>query len=509
MHCFLGIDNGGSTTKAAVYNELGQELGSASVDTRLITPYPDHTERDLEELWQANCRVIKGALERSGTDAGQLTAVGLCGHGKGLYLWGKDGRPVRPGIVSTDNRAARYPVLWKHNGVESEAFKLSCQHVLASQPVSLLNWLRDMEPDNYKNIWWIFSCKDYIRFRLTGSANAEITDCSGTNLINLRTGNYDPELLRLFGLDDLQDCLPPVCGSLDICARISAEAARDCGLREGTPVIGGMFDIDACALAVGLTDEKSACMIAGTWSINEYIRKEPVTDGSVLMNSLFCLPGYYLIEESSPTSAANSGWFVRQLLPELCAQSEASNSSIFDALDSWIDGIGPSEFVPIFLPFVMASNAHPHARGCWLGINASHGREHLLRGVYEGIAFSHRQHYEKLLSSRRSAPELIRLAGGAARSKPWAQMFADIMKTEVMTVDVNETGALGCAIAAAAATGVYPTVDQAAAHMCGTSKRYLPNMENAAIYDIKYSVYQKSIACLDGLWDDMQALVEA
>ena len=83
-----------------------------------------------------------------------------------------------------------------------------------------------------------------------------------------------------------------------------------------------MFDIDACALAVNVTDEENICMIAGTWSINEYLRKEPVTDGSVLMNSLFCLPEYYLIEESSPTSAGNNEWFIRQLLPELKAAAE-------------------------------------------------------------------------------------------------------------------------------------------------------------------------------------------
>ena len=150
-----------------------------------------------------------------------------------------------------------------------------------------------------KNVRWVFECKDYVRFRLTGEARAEITDYSGSGLMDLHTKSFSKELLSLFGIENVWDALPPLCASLDIAGHITPEAAALTGLLPGTPVIGGMFDIDACALAVNVTDETNICMIAGTWSINEYPRRAPITDGSVLMNSLFCLPGYYLIEESS------------------------------------------------------------------------------------------------------------------------------------------------------------------------------------------------------------------
>ena len=508
MRYYLGIDNGGTTTKAGLFTLDGREIGVASVSTAMIAPKPDYVERDMEEMWEANCRVIRAVIEKTQIDVKDIAGVGICGHGKGLYLWGKDGRPVRNGIISSDNRAYSYVEKWKSDGTEEKVFSISCQHIMACQPVALLAWLRDHEPDSYKGIQYIFACKDYVRFRLTGEARAELTDSSGSNLLNLHNGQYDDELLRLFGIEDIKGALPPLCESAKICGYVTEEAAERCGLYPNTPVIGGMFDIDACALAVGLTDESDICMIAGTWSINEYLRKTPVLTGKVKMNSLFCLPEYYLIEESSPTSAGNNEWFIRRLLPEVMEKAKEGKENLYDILNSWVEMVEPKEFVPVFLPFLMASNVHPNAKAAFVGINTNHTRQHLLRSVYEGIVFCHKMHLERLLESRQEMPRCIRLAGGAARSRVWTQMFADILGFPVETVDVNETGVLGCAIAVAAAVGDYTDLEDAARHMCSIGTMVQPSPENAEIYEKKYELYKKVIDCLNPVWDQMQALAE-
>ena len=317
MKYYLGLDNGGTSTKAALFTKDGTQLAVESIATAALTPAPDLVERDMVQMWDDNCLVIQRLLFRHQIDPKDIAGVGLCGHGKGLYLWGKNGKPARNGILSSDNRAWQVVAGWKADGTEEKAFSLSCQHIMACQPVALLAYLRDHEKEVLNQTQWIFACKDYIRFRLTGEARAELTDASGSGLLNLHTADYDLALLQLFGIEEMKDALPPLCQSTEIAGAVSKEAALATGLREGTPVIGGMFDIDACALAVDVTDEKNICMIAGTWSINEYLRPDPITDGRVLMNSLFCLPNFFLIEESSPTSAGNNEWFINQLLPEL------------------------------------------------------------------------------------------------------------------------------------------------------------------------------------------------
>ena len=505
MNYYIGLDNGGTLTKAALYTSSGEEVAVCSAATEIAVPHPGYAERDMERMWRTNCDVLRGLLVRAGVDPADVRAVACCGHGKGLYLWGRDGNPVRAGIVSMDNRAAEYARRWEEDGTAAKAFAFSCQRVLACQPVALLAWLRDNEPGNYRNIRWVFECKDYVRFRLTGEAFAEVTDYSGTNLMNLHTRDYDPRLLGLFGLEAVAAALPPLRLSTDVCGRITEEAAALTGLKAGTPVVGGMFDIDACAVAVDAADEERVCMIAGTWSINEYISPVPVLDGTVMMNSLFCIPGYYLIEECSPTSAGNNEWFVNTLLPELKEALAGEGGSVYDRLNAMAASLPAGERCPLFLPFLMGSNEQPGAHAAFVGVEGHHGRAHLVRGLYEGVAFSHRRHFDRLTASRRTPVRVIRLAGGVANSEVWAQIFADVMQCPVETVDVGETGTMGCAMAAAVGAGDYPDFASAAASMVKVRRRVEPVAEHAAAYERKYALYRCAVESLGPVWERMAA----
>ena len=500
MKYYLGLDNGGTTTKASLFDEKGREIATVSVDTKMITPHPGFTERDMEEMWDANCRCIRGVLEKSGVDPAEISCVAVCGHGKGLYLWGNDDRPVRYGIISTDNRAWEYQQKWQKDGTEEKVFAISCQHIMACQPVALLAWLQDHEPECMDRIRWIFECKDYVRFRLTGEAYGEMSDYSGANFVDLHTGAYSEELLRCFGLGWCMDKLPPLIQGTDLCGTISEETAAATGLKEGTPVAGGAFDIDACAVAVNVVDEDHICMIAGTWSINEYISKAPVTDGSVLMNSYFCMKPYYLVEECSPTSAGNNAWFINTFLQDLKTQG-----NLYEQLNRWVEEILPEEFCPVFLPYLLASNVHPNAKGSFVGLSNYHTRAHIARSIYEGIAFSHRYHLDKLLKNKKTPTKSIRLAGGMARSAVWVQMLADITQLPVEVVEVNETGNLGCAILGAVATGAFGSIAQAAEHMCRIGAPVLPNGGYRECYERKYRMFLKVIDALDSVWNPMQS----
>lgn len=507
----MGLDNGGTTTKAALYDQAGREICVASTATEMITPAPGFIERDMEEMWEANCTVIRRVLEQSAVEPSQVAGIAVCGHGKGLYLWGKNGKPARNGIISTDNRAWKYPLRWIEDGTEYKTSELACQHVLACQPASLLAWLRDHEPECLDNIAWIFEAKDYIRFRLTGEAKAEIGDYSGANLINLHTQDYDDKLLELFGLERYKEALPTLCQATEICGYVTKEAAEKTGLKEGTPVAGGLFDLDACMLAVDVLSEEKICMIAGTWSVNLYLNKKPVIDKSILRhtrNTIFVLPEYYLVEEGSPTSAGNNEWFIQTLLPEAVRECKERGDSIYSVMNRWVEEISPEEFCPVFLPFLMGSNVHPNAKGSFVGMSNFHTRKHLARSVYEGITFSHRMHMERLMESYQGKPEVIRLTGGAARSKVWTQMFADVMNIPVETADVNETGTMGCAVAVAVAVGDYESLEAATAQMCRISERVYPNPEKMKIYDKKYELYCKTIDGLNGVWDAYQEYMD-
>ena len=496
----IGLDNGGTSTKAAIFDLQGKEIAIASRHTPMITPKPGYTERDMEVLWLANCACVKEAVEKAGIKGEDVIGLAVCGHGKGLYPWGKDGKPAYNGIISTDSRAWQYPKKWYESGLHKKWHPVLCQEFMACQQVSLLAWMKDHERAVYDNIEWVFSVKDYIRFRMTGEAYSEATDISGSGLMDVKNARFDEAYLCDLGIGEVYGKLAPVKYSYEHCGSITAEAAALTGLPEGTPVAGGMFDIDSCAVAMDVTTPEELITIAGTWSINEYISETPVMDGSIAMNSLFAIPGYYTVEECSATSSGNMEWVIENCLPK---EEIPEGKNLYAYINELVQEVPLEECEVYFLPFLYGSNAHPLGKGAFVGLTTFHTKAHMLRALYEGVVYSAKTHIDRLLSSRKP-PKAIRMAGGPVNSKVWVQMFADILGFPIEIVDVKELGALGCGMAASIAAGVYRDYKEAAASMVRIKDTVMPDPEKTKLYEKKYKKYKAVSAALDTVWDQFE-----
>jgi L-xylulokinase len=439
-------------------------------------------ERDSNALWRGTAEAIREVLAKSAINPRDIACIAGSGHGNGLYLVGHDGQPVRNGIYSTDNRAQSYVERWRAEGVGERVLPKTTQCLWPGQPNALLAWLRDHEPESLQKTKWVLMCKDYIRFRLTGEARAELTDMSATSLMNVATGQYDASVLEAFGLGEMQRLLPPLAKTAEICGKVTPQAAAETGLAVGTPVAGGMFDVDACGLAAGLVDEREMTIVAGTWGISQYIAKRPLVDKDLFMSTCYSVPGYYLMLEASPTSAANLEWFLADygLSYDECNKLVASASA-----DSRLT----------FVPFLYGSNAHPSAKASLVGLDGKQTRADVLRAVYEGIVFGHNWHLQRLLQFR-PPPEVVRFTGGAARSEVWVQMFADCFQIPVEVPAGSELGALGAAIAAAVAAGCYASYAEAVKAMTRIARRHEPKAAMTA----KYERYRKVVHALEPIW---------
>ena len=494
----IGLDNGGTVIKAALFDMQGHEVATASRQTPLLTPRPGYTERDMDGLWHSNCECLHDVLHSSGISPRDIIGMAVCGHGKGLYAWGKDGKPAYHGIVSTDNRAWQYPEKWKREGTFDRLYPLLCQQLMACQPVSILAWMKDHEPRVFDDIQWVFSVKDYIRFRLTGKANSEATDISGSGLLDLRNVRFDKEMLRELGIEEIYPALAPLCHSFDHCGGLTAEAARLTGLTEGTPVAGGMFDIDACAIAMDITSPQQLCTITGTWSINEFISPTPILGTQIAMNSLYAIPGFYLLEESSATSAGNLEWFIQNSMEN---EKVPEGKDLYGYIGGLVASVDPAQCEVYYLPFLYGSNTHPLAKACFVGLTSYHGKAHMLRALFEGVAFSHKTHIDRLLSAR-GAPSTIRMGGGATNSPVWVQIFADILGFPIETVAaVKELGAMGAAMAAAVAAGAYAGYAEAARAMVRVNSPIAPDPARNRMYRGKFAKYTAVCNALNTVWD--------
>jgi len=495
----LGVDNGCTVSKAALFTLDGRELAVASAKSELLCPQPGWQERDMDQMWQGTAEAIRKVIAQAGIDAAEVACVACTGHGNGLYLVDKQGRPVRNAILSTDARARAYADQWLADGIDKKVRPKTMQSIWAAQPNALLAWLRDNEPEIMKNAGWVLMAKDYIRYKLTNEIRAELTDFSGTSLMNLQTRAYDESLLADFGIAEMMALLPPIVQTADICGQVTAEAAAQTGLQQGTPVAGGMFDIDACGLASGVIDESQLCMVVGTWGNNQYISRTPVVDEDVFMTTCYSIPDYYLMLEGSATSGSNLEWFVTQFFAVEKEVADKQGKSVYDICNELVGATHAQDSNIVFLPFLYGSNANPDAKASFLGINAWHNRGHILRAIYEGVVFGHKKHVQRLLKFR-SMPDVIRLTGGAARSQVWLQIFADIFQVPVQIPDGTELGALGAAIAAGVAQGCFADYAQAVEAMVHFSRRVEPQQDQADVYQAKYDRHQSVIETLDPVW---------
>lgn len=494
---YLGLDNGGSKTKAALYDASGNEVAIASALADPVIRKGGFVERDMNTLWDTNAKAIREVISKAGIDAHDIVGVATTGHGNGVYLVQEDGTPAAPGIISTDTRAAGIVRRWVADGVQTRIIPKTKQILWAGQPVAMLAWFAENEPEVLKRTRWALECKDYVRFCLTGEAYGEITDMSAINIMDLQTRAYDDEVLAELGLLEYKHIFPPLKSSVDICGHVTKEAAAKTGLIEGTLVAGGLFDVASCCLATGSTDSRKLSVVAGTWSINSLISKIPIYSEDLFMTSIFCLEDYYITTEGSMTSAGNLEWFINSFLRD---DEGKRRDNVYEYCDRTAEKLSPYDSSIIFLPFVYGTNVNADAKACFMGIDGSQNMGHMIRAIFEGVVFSHLMHIERLLDFM-ERPDVVRISGGATESKVWVQIFADVLQMPIEVSASKELGTLGASMCVSVAAGDYPDLKSAADGMSRVKYTCEPNPANKEIYQKKYSIYKALIKSLNPVWE--------
>jgi L-xylulokinase len=486
MPHYLGMDYGGTFLKAGVYDDAGRERGITRRSVAVITRRPGWTEKDMPALWQAASEVIRDVLATSGVPAADVAAVGISSHGKGLYLLDREDRPLGLGILSSDQRAVERVRRWEREGLPAALYPLTLGGLWTGHPVSLLRWMKDEEPDTYRSIGTVLMGHDFLRFCMTGRKGCEVTNICQSNLYNMREGRYDERLAAMFGIPEVMGALPPVVGSTEAAGGVTSKAARETGLKEGTPVVGGLFDVVSSCLCAGIEDERRLNAVMGTWSITTGVTRRLETElGYHFLYGRYPEPGYYFVHEGSPTSAGNLEWFAEQF-----------GKLDYPAMNSAVGALDKAGTDLFFVPFLYGTNAGLGMTAGFYGLSALHTRDHLLQAVYEGVVYCHLVHLDRM---RRLFPEVValRVTGGPARSAVWMQMLADASGLVVEVPQVEETGCLGAAIAASVGAGTFDSTWQAMRAFRLPVRTFEPDREAQPRYADKSRRYRNFVSALE------------
>ncbi|MAS37704.1 MAG: carbohydrate kinase [Anaerolineaceae bacterium] len=495
----LGLDNGNTVCKAALFDLNGREIHATSRRIDTLHTRPGWTERDMDTVWQETATVIRDLIAGSGIRPDEIAGVGCTGHGNGLYLLDKTGQPLRNGIQSLDTRAASLLDEWIADDMPARAYPHIWQNFYAGQAPLLLAWLKRHEPDTYARIGTVLLCKDYINYCLTGERATDYSDMGTTALLRVPEKTWSPELLDLYGIAEIADALPRLAHSAEVTGTVTAQAAEATGLAVGTPVVAGMIDIDAGAIGVGVNRAGQACVIVGSWSINEVIADEPVVSRDLFLTAPFADPDRWLIVEASTAGAANLDWFVSQFCAEEQREADSRGLSVFDVCGERVNSIPITDSVPVFHPFLYGSNVQATARAGFYGLVGWHTRAHVLRALYEGVVFSHLTHIERLRQAGAQF-NVVRLTGGGARSAVWSQMFADVLNVPVEVTDCFESGTRGAALAAGIGAGIYASYAEAGEQSVIIEHVYQPNAARHAIYQGRYDHYREIETAMRTPW---------
>ena len=271
----IGIDAGGTMPKGVLFDVAGNEIACERQPNVMLLPEQGWTERDADHMWAATCLSIRTLLDRTGTNPADIIAVTPSGYGGGVYLIDRDGAPVRNGLVSTDTRSVPLIEYWNETGLREQVSELIEQQVWPGQTLAILAWMQANEPGTLSRTAHVLPCKDFLRFRLCGDISTDPTDAGCAGILNVSRSEISSDVFKLTSLEGWLSKLPPVGSPTEIAGKVSDDVAAQTGLKAGTPVVRGVYDVVGCSLASGVQQASQLAAVAGTFSIHSTLHRKP------------------------------------------------------------------------------------------------------------------------------------------------------------------------------------------------------------------------------------------
>ncbi|WP_339745043.1 xylulokinase [uncultured Rubinisphaera sp.] len=500
MSIYLGIDIGTSGTKTLAMREDGEILATSTFEYPLDSPRPGWSEQNPADWWDASIKGVKAVLKAGKIKPVDVKGIGLSGQMHGSVFLDKNHEVIRPALLWNDQRTvAECAEIEKRAGGRKKLIGMVANPALTGFTAPKILWLRNNEPKNYEKVVQVLLPKDYVRYQLTGEFATEVSDASGTLLLDVSKRQWSQLLLTKLELDNA--ILPKVYESEDVTGTLTKAAAQKLGLLEGTPVVGGGGDQAAGAIGNGIVKSGVVSATMGTSGVvfahSDAMQVDP--EGRV---HTFChaVRNQWHVMGCVLSAGGSLQWYRNHLGDAEVRQAKKDNVDPYQLITAQASEAAAGCEGLFFLPYLTGErtpHADPHARGCWIGLSLRHGRKHLVRSVMEGATYAMRDTLE-IIQEMNIPVKQVRLSGGGARSEFWRQMQADIYGKKVVTINAEEGPAYGVALLAAAGTGAYKNVVEACTKTISVVTETKPDNATKKIYNKYYPLYGHLYQSLKG-----------
>jgi xylulokinase len=507
----LGIDIGTSGTKTLAIDERGTVLASASSEYPCEFPHPGWSEQAPELWWQATIATVRDVLAKAHLKPADVAGVGLSGQMHGSVFLDENGEVIRPALLWNDQRtAAECAEIEQRAGGREALIRMVANPALTGFTAPKLLWLRNHEPQNWDRVRQVLLPKDYIRYRLSGTYATEVSDASGTLLLDVAHRRWSTELLSKLDIDPVY--LPACFESPEVSASVSPIGSEATGLARGTPIVGGGGDQPAGAVGNGIVRTGAVSATMGTSGVVFAHTDEPGFDPlGRLQRGCHAVPGAWHVMGVVLAAGGSFQWFRNQMGQAEVEAAQARGIDPYFLLTDQAAMAGPGAEGLFFLPYLTGERTphfDPFAKGAWVGLTVRHARPHLIRAILEGATYAMRDSLE-LIREMGAAITQIRVSGGGARNPLWRQIQADIYGQEVCTINASEGPAFGVALLAHVGTGGFASVPEACDATIHVVERTGTHPEINLFYNRAYEIYRQLYLDLRGSFRRISELVNS
>jgi xylulokinase len=497
MKYVVGCDVGSQGTNAALYTEDGTLVASRYETHDLSFPHPGWAEQDAEE-WPKAVAAAVGGVVAEAENASDVAGLSFGSQLDGLVACDAAGRPLRPAMIWMDRRAEAQAAALAEKVSPEDFYRQSGTNLDSSHAVFKALWIRDQEPDVFREATHFMPPGSFVLRAVTGVLAVDYSNASSLALLDPRTRRWSEPLLEATGIG--ADHLPELAPATEPIGTITADFAEATGLDPSTVVAVGCGDEMAATLGAGVFEPGEVCDVVGTAEPVCAASDEPREDPTMLVECHpHADPDAWLLENPGFVSGGNLRWWRDQFAPLERRAEEDGRGDAYDLLSREAADIPAGAGGVVFLPCMqgaMAPEWNGAARGVFYGLTLAHTRAHMTRAVLEGSAFALRDILEAMVAAGLDVRRLT-IVGGGAKGAVWRQIKADVTGYPIRVPTSVETTATGAAILAAVASEVHPTVAEATtAFVSYEPEEHRPDPQAREAYDAAYRQYREVYAAL-------------
>ncbi len=488
----MGVDFGTESVRVGLFTSDGAPVILCAESYPLHHPQPGWAEQLPDTWWAAFVKAARRAIQESAIDPRNVAAIGADCTSCTVVFMDEQFRPLRPAIIWMDVRAAEqagriaqsgHPML-RYNGFGNVSAEwMPCKAL----------WVKENEPHVYQRAAHIGEFIDWLTHRLTGQWTASINNASIRWYYDRHEGGWSPSFYETIGLADLIERFPQrVLDMGQVAGALLPGPAAELGLPAGIPVAQGGADAYVAMFGLNVVSPGKLAFITGSSHLMLGQTDRPLhAQGIFGAFTDALLPGQYTLEGGQVSTGSVVKWFKDHFCEAEAALARARGVDTYTVLNEMAAQIPLGSEGLIVLDYFQG-NRTPYvdslARGIVWGLSLKHTTGHLFRAILEGIAYGSEHIFRTFRQHGYNVQEIV-AAGGPTRSRLWMQIHADVSGVPIILTQSPDAPALGSAILAAVAAGLYPDPSTAAGQMVRVAARIEPDTQRHAAYQFYVDQY--------------------